>query len=141
MLPFTLITATMFRLATTRAWFQSLIDCPPGRCRSGYGLLEAWWSGDECNHACCAGAMGCILRYHQAAQDVDRALEELVFKGYLEPATKSQPLRGHTHNAHETTIAKIRPGIPWDQKVFESAYVYGFDPTAKLIELMERGER
>lgn len=138
----TSVAFAMLNYAKTRAWFRSLVDCPPGRCRTGYGLLEAWWTGNkDCNHATCVGATGCVLDYHRCCQDVDRVLHGLVLSGYLEPATRSQPLPGHTTKASGPDISRIRANIKWADRIHEPAYIYGFDPTAKLIEYLEKTEK
>jgi hypothetical protein len=107
-------------------WLQTLYDCPPGRARHGYGLLTAYWRTYQCEHSLCARADGCICLYGDACRTVDRALQSLVDLAIVAPVGKGEPVPGHTHDAGEYEIRRIRGGETWGQRT-APAYIWGFE--------------
>lgn len=120
-----------------RAWLRTLVDCPPGAVRHGYGLLDAWWAGYGCGHVVCEEALGCVLLYPHACQDVGEALDWLVQVQLVQPVGRSAPATGHTHKASGPDLSRIRAGVPWSQRVHEPAYLYHFTSGDKLDQWLD----
>jgi hypothetical protein len=119
-----------------RDWLQTLYDCPPGRARHGYGLVDAWWSGYRCRHALCIGAVGCVLEYHRACSSVHAALIEMVDLQLVVPVGRSHPLEGHTHTVEGFVPLKCKAGEKWLEG-FAPTYTYGFEPGDRLCEYLD----
>lgn len=113
-------------------WLQSLVDCPPGRLRSGYQLLTEWWQSFHCGHAMCVKATGCVLMYPTACRDVGDALDELVEVGMVAPVGASVTVPGHTTKASGPDISRVRSGVRWGERIHEPAYIFLFESGDRL---------